>query len=312
MPGHTTPSKEATQSREAVYLTPTHESFGQEAGAEGKKPITPEELEIAKAEAETGGTPQDGWLAQLLSPDHDVSLDDLTDEQREVIANLPEGGTLHLTFENQIMAGVGAADEQERLAQFEGVTSVHNASPDMIRFLMQSGKFENLITNSHASPEGIIITGEDGMPQLLPAEDLAEMAEGSTIQRAVLEGCNSGDVLSDKFAEVGIENVGYNNEVSNRQGQEDAVVLASTGSLNGIETDEDVVERMNENLEGSDRRFANLYQMNSGGSEHHEAVEQPAPAASSAQASATDAAAGVAKAAAAIPAKIRMGGLRLM
>lgn len=259
-----------------VSLMPTSSTFMEAGGTADHRPDEYLESEGGWLSnmMDTLGNAADDAAAAAGLIDRNVSLDDLSEEQRAQIEAMDEGSLLHLTFENEEMSGVNAEAEHERMAQEEGVLSIHNADATMMEYLFQSGRFSDMIISGHGSDEGLFTTAANGDAELLSNEALAGMLQGTSLEEVLLASCNSGDGMNEALAGAGVANVSFDNQVTNGQAGGAIDEFLENRDLLDITNDHEVAAEMRENLTGSDAKFASLYEMTRGGSDYHAAQPQ--------------------------------------
>lgn len=208
----------------------------------------------------------DGWERNFLSQreGQNTTLDSLTEEERALLADLPEDTLLRLSFSPDDMNALALGAEQDALEAVTNTLTVNNASEGFINYLIDSGKFTDVILSGHGSPEGLYITGDDGLAQLLPNDQIASMFEGTMVEQVLVAACNSGDGIEQALNGQNISTYTFDNIVSDSDAIERVVEFGQSRDLSKIGEDADMLN--DPNMDPSDRRLYNLaYSMSSQG-----------------------------------------------
>lgn len=164
----------------------------------------------------------------------------------KVLANPDMQGMLHLSFEPEDMLDMADNADSVYALMHAGDgngTSLRNASPAMVRALVDTGLFENVMLTGHGSDEGIFGSNQDGESELMDPEMLAAMLGDSAVQNVMLAGCGT-DSLAAGLADHGMNAFGWQGQLEDENSWDLAKKFAN------YTVDQDTVPLGNQNAYG--------------------------------------------------------------
>ncbi|MCB9674944.1 MAG: hypothetical protein H6737_07500 [Alphaproteobacteria bacterium] len=164
----------------------------------------------------------------------------LEDVDPKLLEGLDKDTILRFAFSPEDMAALDLNGEHDAIAEVASVLTVNNPTPELMKHLIGSGQFQDVVWSGHGSEEGMWITNAEGKSELLPAKDMADMFKDSSVQEILLNTCDGGAAVDDALNKAGIDTFAYQREIDDKTAIEDAQQFAQSGSLADIDKSADV------------------------------------------------------------------------